>query len=98
MAGDIAATAGTRKGKLYRPATKPRFSSPCINRGVSVTVVGMTDELAQAVESGALDKKTADRLARLTPGSYCTHKSWGFGRVAEWNLLAGQVLIDFKRS
>jgi len=56
----------------------------------------MTDELAQAVESGALDKKTADRLARLTPGSYCTHKSWGFGRVAEWNLLAGQVLIDFK--
>jgi transcription elongation GreA/GreB family factor len=56
----------------------------------------MTDELAQAVESGALDKKTADRLARLTPGSYCTHKSWGFGRVAEWNLIAGQVLIDFK--
>jgi transcription elongation GreA/GreB family factor len=56
----------------------------------------MTDELAQAVDSGALDKKTADRLARLTPGSYCTHKSWGFGRVAEWNLIAGQVLIDFK--
>ena len=56
----------------------------------------MTDELAQAVESGALDKKTADRLARLTPGSYCTHKSWGFGRVAEWNLIAGHVLIDFK--
>ncbi|MEI8292407.1 MAG: GreA/GreB family elongation factor [bacterium] len=56
----------------------------------------MTDELAQAVESGTLDKKTAERLARLTPGSYCTHKSWGFGRVAEWNLPAGQVLIDFK--
>jgi transcription elongation GreA/GreB family factor len=56
----------------------------------------MTDELAQAVDSGALDKKTAEKLARLTPESYCTHKSWGFGRVAEWNLLAGQVLIDFK--
>jgi transcription elongation GreA/GreB family factor len=64
--------------------------------GVSVTLPEMTDELAQAVESGTLDKKTAEKLARLTPGSYCTHKSWGFGRVAEWNLIAGQVLIDFK--
>lgn len=55
----------------------------------------MTDELAQAVESGTLDKKSADALARLTPGSYCQHKSWGFGRVAEWNLIAGQIFIDF---
>lgn len=55
----------------------------------------MTDELAQAVESGTLDTKSAEALARLTPGSYCQHKSWGFGRVAEWNLLAGQILIDF---
>lgn len=56
---------------------------------------GMTEELNQAVESGRLDQKTADALARLTPGSYCQHKSWGFGRVAEWNLIAGQILIDF---
>jgi len=55
----------------------------------------MTDELNQAVESGRLDKKTADVLGRLTPGAYCQHKSWGFGRVAEWNLIAGQVFIDF---
>jgi len=56
----------------------------------------MTEELAQAVESGTLDKKTADKLARLAPGSFCTHKSWGFGRVAEWNLGGDQILIDFK--
>ncbi len=56
---------------------------------------GMTDELAQAVESGSLDKKSADALARLTPGSFCQHKSWGFGCVAEWNLIAGQIFIDF---
>lgn len=55
----------------------------------------MTDELSQAVESGRLDQKTADALVRLTPGSYCQHKSWGFGRVAEWNLIAGQIFIDF---
>jgi transcription elongation GreA/GreB family factor len=56
----------------------------------------MTDELTQAVESGTCDKKTAERLDRLTPGSFCSHKSWGFGRVAEWNLAADQILIDFK--
>ena len=55
----------------------------------------MTDELAQAVESGSLDKKSAAALALLAPGSYCQHKSWGFGRVAEWNLIAGQIFIDF---
>ncbi|MEI6277836.1 MAG: GreA/GreB family elongation factor [Verrucomicrobiae bacterium] len=55
----------------------------------------MTDELNQAVESGRIDTKTAAALGSLTPGSYCQHKSWGFGRVSEWNLIAGQVFIDF---
>lgn len=55
----------------------------------------MTEELTQAVESGRLDQKTAAVLDLLTPGAFCIHKSWGFGRVAEWNLLAGQLFIDF---
>ena len=55
----------------------------------------MTEELTQAVESGRLDNKTAAALDLLPPGAFCLHKSWGFGRVAEWNLLAGQVFIDF---
>jgi transcription elongation GreA/GreB family factor len=56
----------------------------------------MTEELTQAVETGSLDKKTAEKLDLLAPGTFCTHKSWGFGRVAEWNLPGGQILIDFK--
>ena len=64
-------------------------------REVSGKKGGMTEELNQAVESGRLDQTTADALTRLTPGSFCQHKSWGFGRVAEWNLPAGQILIDF---
>jgi cysteine desulfurase/selenocysteine lyase len=24
-------------------------------------------------------------MEKLKPGSFCLHKSWGFGRVAEWN-------------
>jgi transcription elongation GreA/GreB family factor len=34
-------------------------------------------------------------LESLKPGTFCLHKSWGFGRVREWNLLLNQIVIDF---
>ena len=37
------------------------------------------------------------RLFRvLSPAACCLHKSWGFGRVAEWSLLTGQIVVDFQ--
>ncbi|MEO8206597.1 MAG: hypothetical protein ABI615_10490, partial [Chthoniobacterales bacterium] len=56
----------------------------------------MHEELEKAVSSTNLTQKTAEALDRLQPKTYCLHKSWGFGRVAEWNLLTGQIFIDFK--
>ncbi len=56
----------------------------------------MDAELEKLVESGKLTAKAADQLEKLTPGTFCLHKSWGFGRVAEWNLLLNQIGIDFK--
>lgn len=60
----------------------------------------MDAELEKLVEAGKLAARQADQLQQLKPGTYCLHKSWGFGRVAEWNLLLNQILIDFpgKRS
>jgi transcription elongation GreA/GreB family factor len=55
----------------------------------------MDAELEKLVEAGKLTARQADQLAILQPGTYCLHKSWGFGRVAEWNLLLNQILIDF---
>src|SRR5438105_4530785 len=55
----------------------------------------MDAELEKLVESGRLTAKAAEQLERLKPGSFCLHKSWGFGRVAEWNLLLNQIVIDF---
>ena len=55
----------------------------------------MDGELEKLVESGKLTAKAADQLEKLKPGAYCLHKSWGFGRVAEWNLLLNQIVIDF---
>ncbi|MFV0338194.1 MAG: GreA/GreB family elongation factor [Chthoniobacterales bacterium] len=55
----------------------------------------MNDDLKQAVETGTITEEIASRLASLEPGTYCKHKSWGFGQIAEWSLPTGQVLIDF---
>src|SRR3954465_4704472 len=55
----------------------------------------MDAELAKLVESGKLTPKAAEHLDQLKPGTFCLHKSWGFGRVADWNLLLNQIMIDF---
>jgi len=51
--------------------------------------------LEKLVESGKLTARAADQLDKLKPGAFCLQKSWGFGRVAEWNLLLNQIVIDF---
>ena len=56
----------------------------------------MDAELEKLVDSGKLTEKAADQLDQLKPGTFCLHKSWGFGRVAEWNLLLNQIVIDFQ--
>ena len=57
----------------------------------------MTHEgLKHALDSGAITPTVAQGLENLTPGSYCQHKSWGFGQVAEWRLETNQIVIDFE--
>lgn len=55
----------------------------------------MDVELQKLVEAGKLSSKSAAQLDKLRPGAFCLHKSWGFGQVAEWNLLLNQIVIDF---
>lgn len=57
----------------------------------------MDAELQKLVDSGKLTAVNAEQLDQLKPGSFCLHKSWGFGRVADWNLLLNQILIDFEK-
>ncbi|HYY35682.1 MAG TPA: hypothetical protein VE867_04840, partial [Candidatus Binatia bacterium] len=55
----------------------------------------MDPELEKLVEAGKLTPRAAQQLEILKPGTFCLHKSWGFGRVSEWNLLLNQIVIDF---
>jgi transcription elongation GreA/GreB family factor len=55
----------------------------------------MDAELQKLVEAGKLTSRGAEQLEKLKPGTFCLHKSWGFGRVSQWNLLLNQIVIDF---
>src|SRR5262249_1065917 len=57
----------------------------------------MDAELQKLVESGKLTSAGAAALEQLRPGTFCLHKSWGFGRGAAWNLLLNQIVIDFEK-
>lgn len=57
--------------------------------------VTMTDELTHLIDTGKINQATAEKLFQLSPGAYCKHRSWGFGRIAEWQLATEQLCIDF---
>jgi len=71
------------------------FSLANLNVFRSLFSLLMDRELEKLVESAKLTPSAAERLEKLKPGAFCLHKSWGFGRVAEWNLLLNQIVIDF---
>ena len=56
----------------------------------------MIPEVEKLVSAGKLSKQDGEKLSQLPVGSYCLHKSWGAGRVAEWDLLGDKVVIDFE--
>jgi transcription elongation factor GreA len=56
----------------------------------------MDAELQALIDSHNLTAKDAAILDQLKPGTFCLHKSWGFGQVHSWNLLLNQIVIDFQ--
>jgi transcription elongation GreA/GreB family factor len=56
----------------------------------------MEAEIQKAVDAGKLSKQAGAALGTLSPGSYCTHKSWGFGQVEALNFLVSQITVNFR--
>src|SRR6056297_200604 len=57
---------------------------------------GMHSDLEKLVDRGKIEQATAEQLDLLPPGTYVEHKSWGAGRVAEWDRLNVKVIVDFE--
>lgn len=51
--------------------------------------------LQQLVETEKVSADAAEKLKLLGPGAFCTHKSWGFGKVRSWDMVLEQMIIDF---
>jgi transcription elongation GreA/GreB family factor len=41
-------------------------------------------------------KHAREELAAMKPGSFCVHRSWGFGRIADYDASQKRLLIDFE--
>jgi transcription elongation GreA/GreB family factor len=58
----------------------------------------MHPDVAKLVEAGRIPKPVGERLSQLAPGNFCLHKSFGAGKVTDWDLPAKKVTIDFEKS
>ncbi|MCB1130544.1 MAG: hypothetical protein KDN05_05400, partial [Verrucomicrobiae bacterium] len=58
----------------------------------------MHSDVARLVEAGRISEPVAARLDQLAPGNFCVHKSFGAGKVIEWDLPGKRVVIDFEKS
>jgi transcription elongation GreA/GreB family factor len=56
----------------------------------------MHPELEKLVSAAKLTPNDAAKLDQLQPETVCQHKSWGLGKIAEWDLLGDRVIIDFE--
>lgn len=56
----------------------------------------MDEDIQKAVEAGKITAQNGEALKQLPAGTWCIHKSWGFGCITEVNFLVNQVTIDFK--
>jgi transcription elongation GreA/GreB family factor len=56
----------------------------------------MESELSTATLPENISPALAEKLKRLTPGTYCLHRSWGFGQIKDWVTASESLTIDFK--
>lgn len=48
------------------------------------------------VAAGKLASADGEKLSKLEPGTFCLHKSWGVGKVADWDLMGERIILDFE--
>lgn len=56
----------------------------------------MHPDLEKLIQREKIDRATAQQLDLLHPGTFCHHKSWGAGKVVDWDRLGVKVIVDFE--
>ena len=56
----------------------------------------MRDEFEKLAASGKIKPHHVEPLVALTEQRFCVHKSWGFGRISQVDLVFARFTIDFQ--
>jgi transcription elongation GreA/GreB family factor len=56
----------------------------------------MREEFEKLVVAGKISHRHIEPLLRLTEGTYCMHKSWGFGKLTGLDTVMARITIDFQ--
>ncbi len=56
----------------------------------------MHPEAEKLLQAGKLSRPDAEKLSQIPVGTFVSHKSWGPGRIAEWDLLGDRLVVDFE--
>jgi transcription elongation GreA/GreB family factor len=55
----------------------------------------MREELEKLVAAGKIGRQHVDPLLQLIQCGFCTHRSWGFGKITTVDTVFARLLIDF---
>lgn len=55
----------------------------------------MREEFEKLVATGKISQRQIDPLVVLATNGYCMHRSWGFGRIRQVDMVFGRFQIDF---
>ncbi|MGE9291928.1 MAG: transcription elongation factor GreAB, partial [Puniceicoccales bacterium] len=55
-----------------------------------------SETIDQLIAADAKLEASRDKLEAMQPGSYCIHRSWGFGKIQSYDADANKLIIDFE--
>src|SRR5881396_1425397 len=56
----------------------------------------MREEFEKLAAAGKIDRGHIEALVQLTKSGYCTHRSWGFGKIKTVDTVFARFTIDFQ--
>jgi transcription elongation GreA/GreB family factor len=56
----------------------------------------MREEFEKLVAAGKINRQHVEPLVVLAEHGYCLHRSWGFGKITQVDLVFGRFLVDFQ--
>jgi transcription elongation GreA/GreB family factor/transcription elongation factor GreA-like protein len=58
----------------------------------------MHPDVEKLVKAGKLPLAVGERLSQLAPGNFCLHKSFGAGKIVDWDFGSKKITVDFQNS